>query len=757
MDNSLMKKISRFIIEKRAVFTLIFLVAVIYCVMCMGKVKINPDITSLLPAGTETRQGLSVMDEEFVTYATANIMLSNIPYETADELAEKIADIDGVSSVSFNDTKEHYASSAALFSVTFSGVKTDGNVISAMSEIKEMLADYEVSISSAVGRDYNKQLANEMVKILLLAVLVIVGVLLFTSKSYFEVVIMFIVFGVAAILNMGTNFWLGEISSITNSIAIILQLALAIDYAIIFCHRFQDEYETADSVKAALTDALAYSIIEISSSSLTTISGLAALTLMQFRLGRDLGLVLIKGIVCSLLTVFLLMPGLIMIFHKALLKTRHKKLVPDIKGWGRLILKKVPFFLILFVILIPLAVYASGKCDYAFSDSGTDRIKMSEQDKINERIHNTFEETNVIALIVPRGDYEKEKTVTQEVLKLGKIESAAGLANIEIEDGKMLTDRYTARDFSELVGIDIEQAKLLYALYGYNNEQYQPIVGDTNTYSVPLLDIFEFLFETVDSGAVSLDAETMDILESLRSQLNDGIAQLRGEEHIRIIFTANVPVESEESVALVDEIRQIAQEEYDDVLVVGDITSAHDLDVSFASDNKLVSLLTIAFVFIVLLFTFRSFGASLLLIFVIQGSIWINFSFPYLTDTNISFVTYLIVSAIQMGATIDYAIVVYNRFQTNKEQLSPKEAMINAINESFPTVLTSGIIMTAAGFIIAGMTTDIYIGSIGLALGRGALISIILVLTVLPQIILAGNKFAEKTTFDLKKLLGEEE
>lgn len=697
------------------------------------------------------------MDDEFVTYATANIMLSNIPYENAEVIADEIAEIDGVSSITFNDTKEHYASSAALFSVTFSGESKDENVITAMETIKEMLADYEVSISSAVGQDYSKQLADEMVKILLLAVLVIIGVLLFTSKSYFEVAVMFIVFAVAAILNMGTNFWLGEISSTTNSIAIILQLALAIDYAIIFCHRFQDEYETAGNVKTALTDALAYSIIEISSSSLTTISGLAALTLMQFRLGLDLGSVLIKGILCSLLTVFLLMPAVIMIFHKILLKTRHKKLVPDIKFWGRLILKKVPFFLILFILLIPFTIFASNRCEYAFSDSGTDRIKMSAQDKIDERIHNTFEETNVIALIVPRGDYEKEKAVTQKVLTLDKIESASGLANIEIEEGRMLTDRYTARDFSELVNIDIEQAKLLYALYGYDHEQYQPIVGNTNTYSVPLVEIFEFLFDTVDNGAVSLNDETMETLDELRSQLDDGIAQLRGEEHIRIIFTASVPVESEESVALVDEIREIAKTEYDDVLVVGNITSAHDLGVSFASDNQLVSFLTIAFVFVVLLFTFRSFGASLLLIFVIQGSIWINFSFPYLTDTNISFVTYLIVSAIQMGATIDYAIVMYNRFQTNKQEMLPHEAMVNAINESFPTILTSGVIMTAAGFIIANMTTDIYIGSIGLALGRGALISIILVLTVLPQIILVGDKFAEKTTLDFKKLLGEEE
>ena len=161
-----------------------------------------------------------------------------------------------------------------------------------------------------------------------------------------------------------------------------------------------------------------------------------------------------------------------------------------------------------------------------------------------------------------------------------------------------------------------------------------------------------------------------------------------------------------------------------------------------------------SFVFVVLLFTFRSLGAAVLLILVIQSSIWLNFSFPYITGTNLFFVTYLIVSAIQMGATIDYAIVLYNRFQLRKQDYAPKQAMAIAVNESFSTILTSGTIMTAAGFIIALRTTDLYISSIGLTLGRGALISVILVLTVLPQVLLVGNKLIEKTMIDFKKLLG---
>ena len=679
MSNSIMRKIAKFIVEKHIIIMLLFVVLVIYSALSISKVRVNEDITALLPPKTATRRGLTIMENEFTAFASANVMVSNITYEKAAELAENLREIENVATVSFDDSSEHYASSSALFTVAFSAESEDERAIDALEQIKDSLSDYEVSVSTTVGQDYVKQIAGEITQVLILALIVIAAVLLFTSKSYFEVIILFIVFAVAAVLNMGTNYWLREISSVTNSIAIILQLALAIDYAIIFCHRFQDEYDRQRNVKSALTDSLAYSIIEISSSSLTTISGLVALMLMQFRLGYDLGLVLTKGIICSMLTVFLLMPGLIMLFHKALLKTRHKNLVPNITGWGRLLSKKIPVFLIIFAFLLPAAIVFSAKCEYTFSDSETDRITLSEQDRIKAHIYNTFDETNMIAVLVPVGDYAKEKALISEVNGLPGIRSALGLASIEIEEGRVLTDPYTARAASELLGVDIETAKLLYALYGYEHDSFQPILGDSDAFAVPLIDMLEFLFEAKDRGMITLDDDKEQMLESMRGTLDDALVQLRGEHYSRIVFNAAVPVEGEESVALIENIESAARKLYsengktelseDAIIVIGDITSAKDLEDSFRMDNNRVSFLTIAFVFVVLLFTFRSLGAAVLLILVIQSSIWLNFSFPYITGTNLFFVTYLIVSAIQMGATIDYAIVLYNRFQLQKTGL----------------------------------------------------------------------------------------
>ncbi len=754
-----MQWIASAIVRYRYVIFALFAAAAVYCVLSVGRVKINSDLTSFLPPTAETRRGLTVMEEEFVTYASANVMISNITYSRAEALAQQVKEIEHVTDVTFNDTPSHFVHSAALLTVSFDGTNEDPGCGQAMTQIKELLAPYDVYYSSSVGEDFSKQLASEMTGVMLIAVAVIVGVLLFTSRSYFEVVIFGIVFIFAGLLNMGTNFWLGEVSSITNSIAVIMQLALAIDYAIIFAHRYQDEAAANPNEREALVEALAKSITEISSSSLTTISGLVALTLMQFRLGRDLGFVLSKGILCSMITVFLLMPGLILLFPKALKKTAHKTLIPNIRPWGNLLMKTRVLFVLIFAVILPLAVVGYHRVNYAFSDRTIGELVYSPQRAALHKIDDTFAPDTAVAVLVPSGDFEKEKAILAETLELDEIKTATGLANIEIDSGHVLTDAYTPRMFAELLDIDIERAGLLYQAYGVEHEEYQAIFGTPGTYQVPLVDMFLYLFEKIDQGIVTLDAEQAEQVNDLRGTLERGVAQLRGTNWDRLVLTAGIPAEGEDSVQLVERIRGIAEHYYgsDNVLVVGDITSARDLGDSYNSDSLKINLLTICFVFVILLFTFRTVVGSAVLVFVIQGSIWINFAFLYVQGLSTSFVTNMIVSAIQMGATIDYAIVLMSRYLDLKLRYPKREAMARAVAEAFPTVLTSGSIMTVAGFLISFRVSDVYVGHIGLAVGRGALISVILVLTVLPQMIVLFDKLIEKTRFDIHFQTEEED
>ena len=751
----IMHRIAAGIIRSRSVILILFIAAGIYCALSVGRVRVSSDLTAFLPADTETRRGLSIMQEEFTTFASAEVMVSNIPFETAQRLANEISEIDAVSDVTFDNSPSHYHNSAALFSISFSGVEAgtfsgsrdDPRVLDAMQKIRSLLSSYDAYYNTEIGVDFFAQLASEMVGIILIAVIVIIAILLFTSRSYFEVVIFLIVFVFAALFNMGTNFWFGEISQITNSIAVILQLALAIDYAIIFAHRYQDEVENYPSARDALTEALAKSIIEISASSLTTISGLVALMLMQFRLGYDLGSVLAKAIVCSLLTVFLLMPGLIMFFPDAIRRTAHKSLIPDIRGWGRFLMHSGNFFVWIFILIIPVAIYGSRQVVYAFSDSSVTELFYSETRSAMHKIHDSFAPSTYVALLVPSEDFEAEKEILKEAEKLDGIKNATGLANIEVENGRVLTDLYTPRMFSELLDIPYEEAALLFQAYGIRNEQYQALFGTVDRYEVPLIDMFLYLFDVMDRGVVTLSGDKAAQVNDLRETLDRGIQQLRGEKWNRLVFTSSLPVEGDESIALVETLRSIAERHYGPgtVLVVGDITSARDLAASYTGDSILISLLTILFVFTILLFTFRTVVGSAILVFVIQGSIWINFSFPWLMDQHPSFVTSMIVSAIEMGATIDYAIVLMNRYQVMKTLLPNKEAMAEAVKQSFPTVLTSGSIMTIAGLLIAYRVSDVYVGHIGLGVGRGALISVILVMTVLPQLLVLLDKAIEKT------------
>ena len=513
------------------------------------------------------------------------------------------------------------------------------------------------------------------------------------------------------------------------------------------------------NVKAALIEALSKAILEISSSSLTTISGLIALTMMQFRLGYDMGIVLTKGIVCSLITVFLLMPGLIMLFPRQLKKTAHRNLIPSIRLWGKFLTKAKYCFVWIFLILLPFAIFYSRQTEYAFSDTSITEIVYSPSREAMHKIRDTFADSNVIAVIVPSGEYENEKAILQNVSKMDHIRSATGLANIEVGDGHVLTDLYTPRMFSELLDIDYETALLLYQGYGIKHEEYQVFFGNADEYKVILLDMFEYLFEKIDQGMVSLDEEKTAQIQELRSELHRGTMQLRGENYDRLIFNADVPVEGDVSIALTDAISAEAQKYYGEgnVLVVGEITSARDLRDSYTGDSKKIALLTITFIFIILLFTFRTTAGAALLAFVIQGSIWINFTFPYFQGLVASFVTDMIVSAIQMGATIDYAIVIMNRYQSLKKEMGKREAMITAVDEGFATVITSGSILTMAGFMIGFRVSDVYVSHIGLAVGRGAAISVILVMTVLPQFILLMDPLIDKTSFVLRLTPAEDE
>ncbi len=593
-------------------------------------------------------------------------------------------------------------------------------------------------------------LNREMNIILVLAVVVIIGVLLVSTKAYLEIPVLLITFGVAALLNMGTNYWFGEISFVTNSIAVVLQLALAIDYAIIFCDRFMEEHVVLDA-EEAVTVALSKAIPEISSSSLTTIAGLVALMLMQFRLGFDMGIVLVKAILFSLISVFFLMPGILLIFAKGIDRTHHKCFVPNITFVGKFAAKTKYIIPPIFLVIVVLAFIGSNNCHYVFDVNSAEGSKKSDSRIEVEKVESVFGKSNQLVVLVPAGDYEKEKHTLNQLESLPFVKSALGLANQEITEDYVLTDKLTPRQFAEMTNLDAEIARVLYSAYAYHAEQYGPVVTGIDDYGVPLIDMVLFLYDQYQEGYVTLDEETDEMLTTLYDTLHDAQIQLQGENYTRFVLSIDKPVEGQETYDAMEEVRAAAEQYYGkgNVLLAGNSTSAHDLETSFATDNLIISVVTALFVMIILFFTFQSAGLPVLLVLTIQGSIWINFTIPAVQGQAVYFIAYLIVSAIQMGATIDYAIVITSRYTQLKTEMPIEKAIVETLNQAFPTIFTSGSIMTCAGFLIGNISTDVTVSSMGTVLGRGTLTSIILVLFVLPQILLAGDRLIEKTALTM--------
>lgn len=768
--SSFFEKLATVIVDKRNLIFFLYACALIFCLFSRNWVSVCNDITEYLPETTETRQGLTLMEEEFTTFGTARVMVSHVTYEIAEELAEQMEQIEGVTSATFGsstvgadtggdgepetpeDITEYFKGADALISVTFDGEEEDEISLAALAAIRELLEPYDYYIDSAVGNSQADSLASEMGTILAVAAVIIVLVLLLTSRSYAEIPVLLITFIVAALLNLGTNFIFGEISFVSNSVTVVLQLALAIDYAIIMLHRFLEEREYAEDREACIA-AVSAAIPSISASSLTTISGLAAMMFMQFRIGFDLGLVLIKAILLSMLAVFTLMPGLLMLFSKAMERTRHKNFIPQIDRWGKLVYALRHVGVPVFIVCVVGGFFLSNQCPYVYGDNAVMTVRRNEHQAATDRVEKEFGTQNIMALVVPKGDTASEKAVLKELSGLDEVDYAMGLSNVEAKPGYFLTDKLTPRQFSEMMGLSYEEACILYAAYTADQEDnYGPIVGGIDSYTVSAMDMILFIYQEKEKGYVTLDDEDEWEINDAYTQITDAQTQMLGPNYTRMVMNLNLPEEGTDTFAFLKTVHSIVEKYYDadDVYLVGNSTSDYDQSVSFARDNVMISVLSVVFVVLVLVFTFMSVGLPILLILVIQGSIWINFTFPTVLHTNIFFMSYLIVTSIQMGANIDYAIVISTWYSDLKTRMSPREALIKALDLSFPTVLTSGSILSAAGFLIGQITTEPSIVGIGQCLSRGTLISMFLVMFVLPQILVLGDRIVEKTSFQVK-------
>lgn len=740
---------SEWIVDHYRLFFVVFAALLVFSAVASGWVKVENDVAAYLPADSETRQGLDIMEQEFQTYGSAKILLRDTDADAAAATAEQIRAVDGVDSCTYtmNDT------GSALLSVSLSDLEGSDTCAQTVQALRDLLDGSGAYIYSAEGYSISDQINGEVRGLLVIVAIILVTVLTFTSSTYAEVPILLITFLAAALINKGTNFVFGTISFVSNAVAILLQLAMSVDYAIIFCNRYKQAHETLP-VREAVIESLEKSITVISSSSLTTIAGLVAMTFMKFGLGRDLGIVLIKAILISMLTVFLLMPGLLLKLGPAMDKTKHRNFVPKISGVGRLAWRTRRVVPLVFAAVLVVACIGANRVSYVYSEAPLKTHNADVNRTASQAITDDFGDETVLAVVVPAGDYTQEAALLDALSALPEVKSAVGIAGTEAAGGYRLADAVDYRTFAQLSGADSTSAPALFALYAAENGAAQTAAQDLSGYQVPLLKLFEFLNDKIADGTVTLSAAQAAQVTALSSQLERASAQLEGTSYHRLVLTLAAASDGDETFALLDRIHAVVHQYYPtDSYLVGDAMSAYGSEQTFTQDNVMVSAMSILMVMLVLLFTFRSLGMPILLTLVIQGSIWINFGITVLTGEYVLFMVYLVTSAIQMGCNVDYAIVVASHYTEARADQGPREAMITALNLAFPTIITSGTMLISAGLLIGARVSSGAVAGMGRFVGVGSLITVFLVLFVLPQLLLLGDTFVRRTALPAQRRL----
>ena len=741
----LLIKVSNFIVNLRYLFLCLFIIFITICSLNIHNVKVNYDITSYLPNSTETKKGLELMQKEFGQLNSMQLMITNISYEDALKKVDSISKLDHVKNISFDNNDNYYQNHNALIVIQLDDI-TDNERNNIKADIIQLVDKEEYYLYVENGTSVVKGVNT----VLLLVIGVIIFILLITSHSYFDLILAGIIFGISILLNMGSNYLLGEISYITSSIAIVLQLGLSLDYLIIFLNHYHKEIDDTRSIKLAVKKTLIKAIPEILASSLTTISGLMALIFMQLRIGGDIGIVMSKGIICSMLTVILLLPCLVIFFHKIILKLRHRNFFPDVTRLSKVIIAGRKILLPLFLLIVVVSLFLIPKYDYAYNMFSVKSHSMSEEQIVLDKIDKEFGMNNRLVLIVKNDnkDYHQELLMAQKLLLDKKILSVTNIGNTKIDNNIYLGSSINYQELASLFNIELQTSNNLYQMYATEkNEEFK--LNDMDNYHITVIDWIYFLYE--HQNELPLSDEFKSKINVYYDKINSSITLLESEKYSRFIIEYKGSKESEDTFKLIDIMKEDVKKNYSDVTMVGESISARDLKDTFSKDNLKITFVTVLFIVIILLFTFKSIGMTCLLVLTIEGSILINFGLATLMHNKIFFISYIIVSAIQMGATIDYAIVMASRYQMLRTKLGKQNALIGALKDSLPAIITSGLILMIAGFLIGYISDSGVVASIGMFLGIGTLISMICTIFVLPSILYAFDRIIRITTFKKNK------
>lgn len=685
-----MTKIGKFIAKHKYLILVISLILLVPSAIGYVKTRINYDILSYLPKTLETVDGQDVMVDEFGMGAFSMVVVEGMDNKDILKLEEKMEAVDHVEEVLwYGDAMDIstptdmlpstlkdalFNGDATLMIALFDDTTSSDDTMNAVEELRSVVGKqcYISGMAGVVTDIKNLSIAEMPVYVAIAAVLSFL-VLCLTMDSFFVPVLFLFSIGVGIVYNLGSNIFLGEISYITQALTAVLQLGVTMDYSIFLLSRYEENKKKANDRETAMADAIAATFTSVAGSSVTTVAGFAALMFMTFALGRDLGIVMIKGVIIGVICCVTLLPALILIFEKLIDKTTHKPLMPTMKRLSDFITRHHIVWLVVFLVMLVPAVYGNNNVKLYYNiDKGLPASLDSS--KANEKLSKDFDMKSVYMVLLKDGLSSKEKST---------------LLN-EIEDVKGV---------KWALGLD-----------------------------------------SVMGGLVPEDILPSDLRKTLQT------------DNYEIQFVcSDYSAATDEANAQIKKITKLVKSYNEESMVIGEAPLMKDLQDVTDVDLVMVNTVSIIAIFIIIMIVFKSISLPVILVAVIEFAICVNMAIPYYMGTELPFVASIVIGTIQLGATVDYAILMTSRYKAERMAgLSKNEAIKVAHRTSMKPVITSGISFFAATFGVGLYSSIDMISSITALLSRGAIISTVVVLVLLPTMFKIFDKVICYTTIGMR-------
>lgn len=723
----------------------IFIILLITSIFLSAKVRINYDLTKYLDKDSDTSRALEITTTEFSKNTSILVMAKNVDDELALKISDTLSSVDGVMFVSFDINDSNcYLNNNALYTLLVYGDDYSVDAQNTNSFVKDKLKEIYPNISFAFGGEVEvytnikDSIISEMVWILAIAVSIIIIIMMFTLKSWIEPFILLISCAFAIFINRGSNLIFGEISYVINAIAPILQLALSIDYSIVLINKYHEKKDEEDNKYIAMKKSILEVVRPVSASAFTTIAGLLALLFMSFKIGFDIGIVLMKGIVVSLITSLTLLPALILIFDKLIKKTQKKTINLNGNLFSKIAFRFNKIIAIVAIIIIIPCGFLAHQNVYTFNE------------KPKGEIYDTFGSKQTVMILYQNtnNNYEKElefeNTINQYLYKDGTNPLYKVLSY-----SNTIEKEYTYQEVSSSFGIEENDAHLLFLAYHLEN-------GGGLSDPIKAIDLINYLYNSKENEESiiypNLTPESKEQIDKLYNDINNYARLLKSDNYSRIILSLSIEKESKKTRDYVKWLQGQSRIEFgNNTYTAGEICSIYDVQTAFEFDNILITTFTIISIFIIVMIIFRSLSFPLVLVAIVQGAIWIDFTLSLIdAKSGIFFISYLIATCILMGSTIDYGILLSSEYVRIHKNQKKEEAVTTAIKSTLPTLFTSGLIMIVCGFVISIISTQNMIASVGLLIGKGTTLAIILVIIVLPSILFSTDKILMKLTINKK-------